>query len=499
MKTRARWIGFYALLAAGCAGNNDDTSATDDAARAAAGDGGGTGGSAGASTVDGSTPAECDAHPVETGDPRFDALMRDLEAWRQAEEHTWLAVAIVEDGRATHRAVLGRAGTDRCEPMTDRHVFHLHNVTRVLTDVAALRSGKLDLDAPITEYIPEIQLCEGEVEEWLGRVTVRGVFDRTAGFFPGYKRECERHDGYFERTCARVGFEPGTAWSNSVPATVALAVALERVTDQPFELAMKQELFEPLGMLDATYEPLPAGALYAEPTPGVPATVYGAPCAEAVAEYSVLASLRDMHLYAEAILKPELIDRIFLGDEAAFAPGGQRAVVFQVSPLAEHETLAIMGGAFPIGADIAVIPERRFAVVTAGAGTFGRDPALIKRVLEAYGIGPTTDDLLPKDRWWEYEGTYATRDGSLPLEVWYDAETQTLWARDPGSTDPGLELIPTSEAANLWRPTTQQRDVFALPGWLGAFPHTIRFYRDDSGIPTRIVSWNGEFDVRYRQ
>jgi CubicO group peptidase (beta-lactamase class C family) len=389
MTLRPRWIGFFlALSMPGC--SDDAPPSEGSPVVAVEPDAGGDGDSA---------PTPCDAVPVQTGDTRFDALLQKLEIWRADPEAavTSVGIAIVEDGKATHRAVLGRAHSDTCEPLTDRHVFHLHAMSGLFTTVAAARSGKLAPDAPIGQYIPELTWCPAEdgsepltTTLWKDQVTIERLLTQTSGFSPGPKLQCLGPDGYYDdpANCATVGFEPGTAWVRGDRAAVALAVALGNVLGLPFREVMRQDLFEPLGMEETTYDPPPDLAFQ---TP-VPTGISGDACAESLAEYSAFSTLRDVHRFAEAVLQPELIDHVFPPGVEGFAPDSRGAIWLRTLPLPGTGTLALhMGAGWAYGGYWLFIPEQRFAAVMTGASTQWPSEVkdVVNMVLDAYGFGST--------------------------------------------------------------------------------------------------------------
>jgi hypothetical protein len=211
-----------------------------------------------------------------------------------------------------------------------------------------------------------------------------------------------------------------------------------------------------------------------------------------------------LHRFAEAVLQPDLIDRVFPPDSAGFAPGSRGAVYLRTVPLPGTGTLAFhVGAGMAYGGYWLFIPEKRFAAVMTGAVNRWPGPVkdIVNMVLDAYGFGSTAyDDSFPKSQWTEYEGVYAREDGTLPIEVFFDPTTLTLRKREPGTTDPGQAFTPASAYDGLGDTWDEQirRDVFTLEGV--APMNRLRFYRDATGRPTRIVANQyPQFETRYRQ
>lgn len=161
-------------------------------------------------------------------------------------------------------------------PMVPDTVFAVFSCTKALTATTVLQcveDGLLDLDAPATEYVPEIgelQVLTGFAEDGTQvlrapttEITTRMLLLHTAGFSysffsPEYARllaETGRPD-VLSATSADLRspllFDPGTRWSYGTSLDWAGQI-VESVRGERLSTVMAERVFEPLGMADSGF------------------------------------------------------------------------------------------------------------------------------------------------------------------------------------------------------------------------------------------------------
>ncbi len=75
-----------------------------------------------------------------------------------------LSVAIVSQGRRLYSGVFGDADVENIVPVTENSLFRAASVAKPLTATAALAlavAGRLNLDAPIQDYVLRFQRSRG--------------------------------------------------------------------------------------------------------------------------------------------------------------------------------------------------------------------------------------------------------------------------------------------------------------------------------------------------
>lgn len=162
-------------------------------------------------------------------------------------------------------AVADRTGTIALDifpgPSTPRlrtdSIFFLASLTKPVVATGIMRlveQGLVDLQAPIERYVPAFQ---GPSKE---RVTTWHVLTHTAGvqdIHPDVLRN-QRPSGarLLEMVCqAPLRFEPGSRYEYCSASFYLLAELLVRFTGRPFPEALKQQVMDPAGMVDTSFDP----------------------------------------------------------------------------------------------------------------------------------------------------------------------------------------------------------------------------------------------------
>ncbi len=92
-----------------------------------------------------------------------------------------LAVAVVRDDEVIHLDAVGVRDTQQNLPVTPDTVFYIASCTKTYMAMAAAalaEAGKLDLDAPVKQYLPKFLLADAELTE---SVTVRDLLCHAKG------------------------------------------------------------------------------------------------------------------------------------------------------------------------------------------------------------------------------------------------------------------------------------------------------------------------------
>lgn len=201
----------------------------------------------------------------------FSALkdfMDHLTSWRIPGND----ISVYIENREVFRYQSGYADLENKIKMPDDCLLNIYSCSKVATVTAAmqlLEKGRLMLDTPLYEYIPEfremqIKDADGNTEKAENPITIRHLFTMTAGItytLPDeLKQEAEQKtEGRFDtlaviRAMAKMplSFEPGTRWQYSFCHDI-LAGVVEVISGKKFRDYMKENIFEPLGMKDSSY------------------------------------------------------------------------------------------------------------------------------------------------------------------------------------------------------------------------------------------------------
>ncbi len=153
-----------------------------------------------------------------------------------------LSLAIVRNGGIDYHRAFGVRDAVTAVPVDDDTVFEAASLSKPVFAYAVLKladAGRLDLDAPLTKYLPGDYVEDPR----LRAITARVVLSHTTGF-PNW-----RPDGQ----PLKIHFPPGERFSYSGEGFVYLQRAVENRTGQTLEALMRRLVFEPLRMRSSSY------------------------------------------------------------------------------------------------------------------------------------------------------------------------------------------------------------------------------------------------------
>ena len=183
-----------------------------------------------------------------------------------------LGVAILAHGEVAWQGTYGFADVDRALPVTDRTLFGVGSISKMVTLITLLRlveSGQVDLDAPLDDVLPFavrnpsypsepltarmlVTHTSGLNDDWLvlGGVTVEGHdnFLPIADFARGYVTP-----GGAYWAVDNFQTEPGTAWDYCNAAWVVAGALVAQAGGVPLRTAAQEQVLMPVGMLDSGF------------------------------------------------------------------------------------------------------------------------------------------------------------------------------------------------------------------------------------------------------
>jgi CubicO group peptidase (beta-lactamase class C family) len=169
---------------------------------------------------------------------------------------TGISVGVLADGEE-HYAFHGVTSVENPLTVDEKTLFQFGSTGKTFTATAIMRlvdQGKVDLDAPVRTYVPELKLKDEDVA---ARVTVLQLLNHTAGWEGDMMDNTGDGDDALEKYVARMErleqvapLGDGVSYNN---ASLSLAGrVIEKVTGQTFEQAVRELLLDPLG-LDQTF------------------------------------------------------------------------------------------------------------------------------------------------------------------------------------------------------------------------------------------------------
>ena len=189
-------------------------------------------------------------------DVNYALLDRRLQQLMTKPAMVGLAVGVVENGRITFLQGYGETIAGSGDPVTPQTVFRWASVSKGVasTIVAKLaEQGKIRLDAPVVQYAPDLKLPAG----YEYRATVGDLLSHRLGLYRNaYDNKLEEGQDprLLRQTLAQLNpiCPPGSCWSYQNVAYDASSEMVSRATALSYEQAVKQYLFNPIGMTSGT-------------------------------------------------------------------------------------------------------------------------------------------------------------------------------------------------------------------------------------------------------
>jgi len=148
-------------------------------------------------------------------------------------------------------------------PVTADSLFQIGSITKVWTATLVMQlveEGKLDLDTPIREYLPEFGLADPAAA---AAVTARQLLSHTAGFEGDVFTDTGRGDDCLQKYVETLHtdpqlFPPGEQFSYNNAGYCVLGRLVEVLRGDPFDACLSRRLFGPLGLEHAAASPYEA-------------------------------------------------------------------------------------------------------------------------------------------------------------------------------------------------------------------------------------------------
>ena len=198
-----------------------------------------------------------------------------VEGFIQEKKLAGANVLVLREGEIVYQKSFGLRDLRTKAPMKADTLFRIYSMTKALTSAAALmlcEEGKLSLDAPIENYLPEFAEPrvfgnDGQAIPADRKPTVRDLLRHTGGFANlraahlASRFYREGLTGPEKRTLedlvGSVGksslmYQPGERWVYGVSSDL-LAAVVAKAAGKSFEEVITTRLIKPLGMVDTGY------------------------------------------------------------------------------------------------------------------------------------------------------------------------------------------------------------------------------------------------------
>jgi CubicO group peptidase (beta-lactamase class C family) len=194
--------------------------------------------------------------PVSVVDERLAAVDALFAPYNRADA-PGCVVGIAWDGRLAYRKAFGLASVRHGVANTPRSRMRIGSTSKHFTCLAALmlaEEGRLDLDAPVSQALPDLALPALQ-----GQPTLRQFMSHTSGWRCALDLSLLGNgsalmpQGWMPAAVARqrgVNFAPGHGQIYSNSGYHLLSMAIDLAAGMPLEAFLRQRVFAPLGMHD---------------------------------------------------------------------------------------------------------------------------------------------------------------------------------------------------------------------------------------------------------
>jgi CubicO group peptidase (beta-lactamase class C family)/D-alanyl-D-alanine dipeptidase len=393
-----------------------------------------------ARAVQATTPTPADSARYAPAVARLDSFVaREVAAKRLPG----LSIALVDDQRVVWERGFGQA--------TAGSVHRVGSVSKLFTDLAVMQlveRGVLDLDAPVSRYLPDFRPGGARATRDTAPITLRHLMSHRAGLVrePPAGHYFDSSGTTLAATVASLNgtglvYPVGARTKYSNAAIAVVGHVLERTRGEPFADYLRRAVLQPMGLRESAFVPEPAlaarlapafmwsyeGKQWAAPT-------FQLGMAPAGSMYTTVGDLaRFMSVLfaggrgpAGPVLRTETLQQMWTPQFAAPGARGGFGIGFALSELQGRRRVAHGGAIYGFSTELAALPDEKLGVVV--VATLDGANAVVERIAEGalqlmlaaregrpLPVLDATQPLAP-GRARRLAGRYGTGDAGLDLE-----------------------------------------------------------------------------------
>ncbi|MFN8446165.1 MAG: serine hydrolase domain-containing protein [Caldilineaceae bacterium] len=174
------------------------------------------------------------------------------------------ALGIVQGGELVYAKGFGVSELGSQTPVTPESVFFMASISKSFTGMAIMQlveEGKIDLDTPVTTYLPYFSMADPLAKG----ITIRQLVSHTSGMAdygdwmadataPEKRTDDKALEDYVRSfSDGSLLFSPGQGWSYSNSGFDTLGDVIAKVSGQSYEAYVQEHILTPLGMSESTF------------------------------------------------------------------------------------------------------------------------------------------------------------------------------------------------------------------------------------------------------
>jgi CubicO group peptidase (beta-lactamase class C family) len=214
------------------------------------------------SAIDEDMPQTTEAFIVRDPPRTIEELRQRLAVVLEREQVAGAAFALVDRNGPIYVGGLGVRNRETREPVEPDTAFRVGSLSKSIIALGVMRlvdQGKLDIDRPLREVIPDLAI--DNPWEAVAPVTLAQCLEHTAGFddmqlnevFADDERISVRETLAINPRSRRIRYRPGTRHAYSNFGYTVAARAIEVASGEPFDDYLRREILAPLGIVDADF------------------------------------------------------------------------------------------------------------------------------------------------------------------------------------------------------------------------------------------------------
>jgi serine beta-lactamase-like protein LACTB len=454
-----------------------------------------------------------------------------------------LSIALVDDREIVWAKGFGFANPEKKTPATADTVYRVGSVSKLFTDIAVMRlveEGKLDLDAPVAQYVPDFK----PNNPFSKPITLRQLMTHRSGLVrePPVGNYFDDRNSSLSEMIASLNqtslvYEPESKIKYSNAGIGVVGYVVQQTQHEPFAKYLQEKLLDPMGLTRSSFEPKPElvkdlahsfmwtyhGREFEAPT-------FELGIAPAGCMYSTAADLAHFMtiLFAGGrgpmgvILKPSSLDKMWTPQFDKPDAKDSFGIGFHLTEFEGHRRVGHNGAIYGFATELSALPKDKLGVVVIASRdvanavtTHIADEALRQMLAVKQGRTPPAIEStqpIKADRAREMAGRYRSGERILDLEersakLWALAQTGGFRSELRSQGDHlivddivayGTQIIPDGDKLQVGK-NTYERISTKKPEppsarWLGligeyGWDHDILYILEKDGKLYALIEW----------